>query len=85
MLLHGGFVRPVHPSTPARAQSHLPSGGPVLHLSSHLVQSNSFFPSFLFTSLCAPQSHIPNSPLLRTLGWSRATYPRKSSAHVQHG
>jgi hypothetical protein len=42
-------------------QPHLPSFHPVLHLSSHLEQSNVGFPSFLFTSLCASQSQFPSS------------------------
>jgi hypothetical protein len=66
-------------------QSQLPSLGPVTHLSCHLEQSNTGFPSFRFTSLCAPHNHQPNSSLLPTRGASRAMYPWKSSAHTQQG
>ena len=49
-------------------QSHLPSPHPVLHRSSHLSHSNTSFPNFLLTSLCASHIHLPNSPLEETLG-----------------
>jgi hypothetical protein len=66
-------------------QSHVPSFQPVLHLSSHLEQSNSFFPSFLLTSLWASHIHCPNSCRLSalTLFFSRNSW--KSSAHTQQG
>lgn len=68
-------------------QSHLPSFHPVLHLSSHLAQSNTSFPSFLFTSLCASHSHVPSSSRLpaRTGLFPGAMYRVKCSPHVQHG
>lgn len=37
------------------------------------------------TSLCASQSHVPNSPRLPTTGLRRAMYDWKSSAHGQQG
>ena len=55
-------------------QSHRPSFQPVRHRSSTLVQSNSSFPSFLLTSLCASQSHCPNSALLLTRGAFLASF-----------
>ena len=70
-----------------RLQSHRPSAHPVLHLSSHLEQSNRRFPSFSLTSLWASHIHLPNPSLPSTLG----SFPlllihsRKSSAHDQHG
>lgn len=51
-----------------KPQSHLPSFHPVLHRSSHRLQSNSFFPSFTLTALWASHIHFPNSSLLLTLG-----------------
>ena len=68
-------------------QSHLPSPHPVLHLSSHLPQSNSPFPNFLLTSLCASHIHLPSSPLPLTLGSFPSLFIQawKSSAHTQHG
>lgn len=73
------------PAQLASPQSHRPSFHPVLHRCSHLEQSNSGLPSLRFTSLCAPQSHLPNSSRLPTRGTSRPRYVRKSSAHTQHG
>jgi hypothetical protein len=67
-------------------QSHTPFQ-PVRHLSSHLLQSNVFFPSLSFTALCASHIHLPKSSLELT----RGAFPfsviqlLKSSAHVQHG
>lgn len=67
---------------------HLPSPGPSgPHLSPTFPQSNSFFPSFLFTSLCASHIHLP-SPSLPSV---RGSFPglliqsRKSSAQCQQG
>ena len=58
---------------------------PSLHLFFHRSQSNSFFPNFLFTALCAPHSQR-FSPSLSVLsrGWS-FRYFLKSSAHHVHG
>lgn len=71
------------------SQSHRPSFHPVLHLSSQNRQSNSCFPSFRLTSLCASQSHQPKSFLPPNFGWFRplgcAIHVWKSSAHTQHG
>lgn len=66
-------------------QSQRPSFHPVLHLSSHLEQSNSGFPSFLLTSLCAPHNHMPKSCLLPARISSFLMYCCRSSAHTQHG
>ena len=55
---------PVHLN---HAQSQPPSFHPVRHLSSHLPQSNTSFPSFRLTSLCASHSQFPNAPLPSTL------------------
>lgn len=65
--------------------SHLPSFHPVRHLSSHWVQSNSFFPNLTFTALCASHIHCPNSLLLLTRGVLAFIQSWKSSAHTQHG
>lgn len=56
-------IIPIHPpANPSQSiYSHRPSFHPVLHLSSQNRQSNSFFPNFRFTSLCASQSHHPKS------------------------
>ncbi|PWI72557.1 hypothetical protein PCL_11180 [Purpureocillium lilacinum] len=70
---------------PAHHQSQRPSFQPVRHRSSHLEQSNSGLLSLRLTSLCAPHSHMPNSPRLPTRGASRPMYVWKSSAHTQHG
>lgn len=71
----------------AAPQSHLPSFHPVLHLSSHFLQSNSCFPSFLLTSLCASHIHLPKPSRPSTLGSFPflAIHSWKSSAHTQHG
>lgn len=50
------------------SQSHLPPSQPSLHLSFHNLQSNSPFPSFRLTSLCALHIHKPNSSRPRTRG-----------------
>lgn len=50
------------------SQSHLPPSQPSLHLSFHNPQSNSPFPSFRLTSLCALHIHSPNSSRPRTRG-----------------
>jgi len=74
------------PSLPPRnCQSHRPSFQPVRHLCSQSLQLKTGFPSFLFTSLCASQSHHPKSRLLSTFGASFLIYAWKSSAQVQHG
>src|ERR1700733_13010690 len=65
--------------------SHRPAFQPVLHLSSHFEQSNSFFPSFLLTSLCASHIHCPNSSLLSVLILFLVMKSWKSSAHTQQG
>jgi hypothetical protein len=65
--------------------SHLPSFQPVLHRSSHLVQSNVCLPSFSLTALCASHIQVPNSLLLLTLGVFLLIQLWKSSAHTQHG
>lgn len=65
--------------------SHLPSPHPVLHLSSHLLQSNFSFPNLSFTALCASHIHVPNSFLLLTRGVFVFIQAWKSSAHTQHG
>ena len=73
----------------AASQSHLPSFQPVLHRSSQNRQSNSFFPSFRFTSLCASHIHVPKSDRPPNRGsffpLGSAIHVRKSSAHTQHG
>lgn len=51
------------------AQPQRPSGGPVLHRSSHFEQSKLSLPSFSFTALCALHIHRPKSDLLPTAGW----------------
>jgi hypothetical protein len=70
-------------------QSHRPSFQPVCHLSSHLEQSNSFFPSLRFTSLCASHIQLPNSERLFRRGVLRPLgsfiQDRKSSAQTQQG
>lgn len=70
-------------------QSHLPSFHPVLHLSSQNRQSNSFFPNFRLTALCASHIHVPNSWRPDSRGWLRPPgsfiHARKSSAHTQQG
>lgn len=70
-------------------QSQLPSLHPVLHLSSHLSQSNFCFPNFPFTALCASHIHFPNSSRLLTRGAFAALFSlihaRKSSAQTPHG
>lgn len=67
-------------------QSHLPSFQPVRHLSSHFPQSKVGFPSLTLTSLCASQSHLPNSSLLLALTPPTfVMYSWKSSAHTQQG
>lgn len=70
-------------------QSQLPSLQPVLHLSSHLSQSNFCFPNFPFTALCASHIHLPNSSRLLTRGAFAALFSlihaRKSSAQTPHG
>jgi hypothetical protein len=66
-------------------QSQLLSFHPVRHLSSHFAQSNSFFPSFLLTSLCASHIHCPNSSLLSALTLFFSIKTWKSSAQTQHG
>jgi hypothetical protein len=78
-----------HSKCTSTVQSHRPSFHPVRHLSSHNRQSNSFFPSFRLTSLCASHIHHPNSFRLPSFGWFRplgcVIHARKSSAHTQHG
>lgn len=81
---------PIQSSTPPRKnQSQLPSLHPVLHLSSHLSQSNFCFPNFPFTALCASHIHLPNSSRLLTRGAFAALFSlihaRKSSAQTPHG
>jgi hypothetical protein len=66
-------------------KSHLPSFHPVRHLSSHLLQSNSFLPNLTLTALCASHIHCPNSLLELTLGVFVFIHAWKSSAHTQHG
>ena len=66
-------------------QSHRPSFHPVRHLSSHFPQSNSSFPNFTLTALCASHIHRPNSSLLLTRGAFSAFHDRKSSAQDQQG
>src|SRR5207247_11312389 len=62
---------------------------PVLHLSSHFAQSNSSFPNFRLTALCASHIQCPNSARpfnrgrLRPLG--SVIQARKSSAQTQQG
>lgn len=74
---------------PKKNQSQLPSLHPVLHLSSHLSQSNFCFPNFPFTALCASHIHLPNSSRLLTRGAFAALFSlihaRKSSAQTPHG
>jgi hypothetical protein len=65
--------------------SHRPSFHPVLHRSSHFVQSNVSLPNFSLTALCASHIHVPNSLLLETLGVFLVIQLWKSSAHTQHG
>ena len=72
-------------SKPMKTQSQLPSFHPVLHLSSHFPQSNSFFPNFLLTSLCASHIHFPNSSRLSVLTLFSAIQTWKSDAQTQHG
>jgi hypothetical protein len=68
-------------------QSHLPSFHPVRHRSSHRPQSKVGFPSFMFTSLCASQSHCPKScrELSRGAFLSDFIHIWKSVAQDQHG
>jgi hypothetical protein len=80
------IVHRVHVFCPFTYQgSHLPSFHPVLHRSSHLVQSNVSLPSFSLTALCASHIHVPNSLLLETLGVFLVIQVWKSSAQTQHG
>jgi hypothetical protein len=67
--------------------SHRPSFQPVRHLSSHLLQSNVFLPSFVLTALCASHIHCPNSPRELTLGAFPSCFIHswKSVAQDQHG
>lgn len=69
------------------SQPHLPSFHPVLHLSSHFAQSNSFFPILTLTALCASHIHLPNSSLELTRGAfpSFFIHAWKSVAQCQHG
>jgi hypothetical protein len=68
-------------------QSHLPSSQPSFHLCFQKLQSNSFFPSFTLTALCARHIHMPKSSLPFSFGsfsgW--AIQSLKSSAHTQQG
>jgi hypothetical protein len=70
-------------------QSHLPSFHPVLQRSSQKRQSNSFFPSFRLTALCASHIQVPNSERPESRGSLRPPdwfiQARKSSAQTQHG
>lgn len=59
-------------SPPPLHQSQRPSFQPVLQRSSQREQSNWGLPSFLFTSLCARQSHWENSSREFTCGFCRA-------------
>lgn len=81
---HNSYLLSPSPSL-STPQSHLPSFHPVLHLSSHLLQSNPFFPSFRLTSLCASHIQFPNSSLLSALTLFFTMNAWKSSAQTQHG
>lgn len=83
---HISYTNNTSPSpTIIHQKSHLPSFHPVRHLSSHLLQSNVSLPSFTLTALCASHIHVPNSPLLLTLGVFFVIQSWKSSAHTQQG
>ena len=51
-------------------QSHDPSAHPSFQRSRTFEQSNVFFPSRSFTSLCTWQNHFDNATLSRTSGFS---------------
>ena len=86
LLSYTHIVHVIHMSRPGRFQkSHLPSFHPVLHLSSHLLQSNVCLPNFSLTALCASHIHSPNSLRLLTLGVFFCIHFWKSAAHTQQG
>jgi hypothetical protein len=76
---HNSLLRSVHQG------SHRPSFQPVLHRSSHLLQSKVSLPSFSLTALCASHIQVPNSLLLLTLGVFLLIQLWKSSAQTQQG
>ena len=83
------IVHTTHLLSPASRpeKSRRPCPHPVLHLSSHLPQSNTSFPSFTLTALCASHIQRPNSSLELTLGAFPSCFIQdwKSPAQCQQG